>query len=249
MKISGKEKYLGNIYPSKNFGEFVVLDYKDKHNILIKFIETDNTANVALCNLRSGAVRDRYKPSIYGVGVIGDEICHKDYKALPDYVCWKDMLDRLFNMKSLKRKWYEDCTISESFKNLTSFRAWAKLQKGFNKEGWQLDKDILVKGNRTYSEDTCCFVPKEINILVLKIEAVRGLYPIGVTKSGAKYMARMMMYGKSVWLGYFETPNLAFQAYKKAKEAHIKEVANKWKGEIDVRVYEALMNWSIEITD
>ena len=50
-------------------------------------------------------------------------------------------------------------------------------------------------------------------------------------------------------LGYYSTTEEAFQAYKETKEAYIKEVANKWKDQIDSRVYEALMNWSIEITD
>ena len=30
---------------------------------------------------------------------------------------------------------------------------------------------------------------------------------------------------------------------------YIKEVANKWKDQIDPKVYEALMSWNIEITD
>ena len=51
------------------------------------------------------------------------------------------------------------------------------------------------------------------------------------------------------WLGGFDTPEEAFLAYKQAKEAYIKEVANKWKGQIDPKVYEALMNWNVEITD
>lgn len=38
-------------------------------------------------------------------------------------------------------------------------------------------------------------------------------------------------------------------AYKQAKEAYIKEVANKWKDQIDPRVYEALMIWEVEGTD
>ena len=52
-----------------------------------------------------------------------------------------------------------------------------------------------------------------------------------------------------VYLGCFNNPEKAFQAYKAAKEAYIKDVANKWKGEIDNRAYEALMNYEVEIND
>ena len=45
------------------------------------------------------------------------------------------------------------------------------------------------------------------------------------------------------------TPEEAFLAYKKDKEAYIKDVANKWKDKIDPRAYEALMNYEVEITD
>jgi hypothetical protein len=50
-------------------------------------------------------------------------------------------------------------------------------------------------------------------------------------------------------LGYYKTSEEAFNAYKKAKEAYIKEVAEEWRDSIDSRVYEALTNWVVEITD
>ena len=50
-------------------------------------------------------------------------------------------------------------------------------------------------------------------------------------------------------VGTYDTPEEAFYAYKPVKEAHIKSLAEKWKDQIDPRVYEALMNWTIEITD
>ena len=55
--------------------------------------------------------------------------------------------------------------------------------------------------------------------------------------------------GKQEFLGYFKTESEAFNAYKIAKEIFIKELANKWKGEIDGRAYEALMSYKVEITD
>ena len=50
-------------------------------------------------------------------------------------------------------------------------------------------------------------------------------------------------------LGYFKTEIEAFKAYKKAKESFIKEQANEWKDKIDPRAYNALMKYTVEITD
>ena len=55
--------------------------------------------------------------------------------------------------------------------------------------------------------------------------------------------------GKQECLGYFKTETEAFNSYKKAKEAFVKEQADKWKSQIDKRAYEALMNYTVEITD
>lgn len=106
-----------------------------------------------------------------------------------------------------------------------------------------------MKGNKVYSEDTCCFVPREINNLLTLRRLKRGNYLIGVCKKGRGFGSSLKKHGKSVWLGTFDTEIEAFHAYKEVKENYIKELANKWKGQIDIHVYEALMNWKVEITD
>ena len=55
--------------------------------------------------------------------------------------------------------------------------------------------------------------------------------------------------GKQEYLGSFKTEIEAFNAYKVAKENYLKELANKWKSQIDDRDYEALMNYTVGITD
>ena len=50
-------------------------------------------------------------------------------------------------------------------------------------------------------------------------------------------------------MGSYYTENEAFQAYKQAKEAYIKEVAEKWGGKIDDKVYQALLTYQVETTD
>ena len=55
--------------------------------------------------------------------------------------------------------------------------------------------------------------------------------------------------GKSERLGLFNTEIEAFNAYKQAKETFVKEQAEKWKGKIDERAYNALMNYTVNLTD
>ena len=103
-----------------------------------------------------------------------------------------------------------------------------------------------------YNESTCVFLPKEINSVLTKSTATRGEYLIGVCwdKRYKSFKAQINKNkGKPEHLGYFKTEIEAFNAYKTAKESFIKEQANKWKGQIDDRAYDALMNYEVEIDD
>lgn len=55
--------------------------------------------------------------------------------------------------------------------------------------------------------------------------------------------------GKRVKLKYWNTPEEAFAEYKTIKEKIIKEYAERYRGQIDEKVYNAMMEWQIEITD
>ena len=113
-------------------------------------------------------------------------------------------------------------------------------------------QDLLVKGNKIYSENTCVFIPPEINSVLIKSDKIRGKHPIGVYWCNTKkvFVAQVSKNkGKSEHLGLFKTELEAFNAYKEAKESFIKEQAEKWKGKIDNRAYNALMNYTVEITD
>ena len=130
-----------------------------------------------------------------------------------------------------------------------NFQVFAKWFDENYKEGFVLDKDILLKGNKIYSPDTCVFVPREINGIFTLRQNKRGDYPIGVLKNGNKFQANIVRYNKREYLGTFNTPEEAFQVYKVAKEDYIRHVANKWKNQITEECYQALLNYKIEITD
>lgn len=184
----------------------------------------------------------------YGVG-INDK---PDYWDSKEYRLWDDMLRRCYSdLYQAKKPTYIGCEVSENFKSYSYFYTWCHKQVGFGVAGFHLDKDLLIKGNKFYSEDTCVFVPKEINALILKCDKSRGVNPIGVTfhKRIRKYAAKINHNAKRVHIGYYDDPVVAFNAYKKEKERHIKNVANKYIESIDPRAYEALMQYTVEITD
>ena len=146
-------------------------------------------------------------------------------------------------------KSYLGCSVHQDWQSDDLFQEWITKQVGWNREGWELDKDILVKGNKVYGPDTCCFVPLKINVLFTKSNAARGNYPIGVKRSGNKFVASIGGTKSRKHLGTFSTQEEAFFAYKEAKEERIQQLAKEYKDLLDPRVYEALMKYEVEITD
>ena len=243
-----KSDYEGKVYPSNRFGDVKILEYKNNKQVVIMFLNTGFITEESMGVIRSGHIRDSSLPTTCGFGYIDIEGVSIGRKATKEYQIWNNMINRCYNEKELSRNpTYKDCHVSEDWRYLSNFKEWCNNQIGFGNQGWHLDKDILVKGNKVYSEDTCCFVPKEINLLLVKHDKGRGNYSLGVDyhKSRKQFRARC----SDKHLGWFNTEIEAFNAYKQAKEAYIKEVANKWKDKIDLRVYNALMKYEVEITD
>ena len=246
--------YVGKVCKSKSSGDFKILKYNDNRNVEIKFLKTGFESTVQLVSIKSGEVKDYFAPSVYGVGILGTKYSSKiNGVQTKEYTLWMDMLKRCYSDKYQKKQLtYEGCEVGDNFKSYEYFYEWCNKQIGFDNKDWQLDKDLLVKGNKVYNESTCIFIPKEINQVLVKRENMRGKYPIGVywSHKNKAFMARVNMNkGKYEYLGSFNAEIEAFNAYKTAKEAFVKEQASKWKGKIDDRAYNALMNYQVEITD
>ena len=245
---------VGKVCKSKSSGDFKVLKYNDSVNVEIQFLTTGFEMFARLGDIRNGEVKDRYTPSVYDIGIIGAKYPVSEGGIdTKEYTLWCNMLKRCYSdTYQKKRPTYEGCKCSENFKSYEYFYEWCQKQVGFGECGFQLDKDLLVKGNKVYSESTCVFIPTEINSVLIKCTATRGKHLIGVCWSKkSKAFVAMVSRSKrgSEYLGLFNTEIEAFNAYKQAKENHIKELANNWKDQIDDRAHEALMKYTVEITD
>ena len=248
-----KAEYEGSVFKTNNYGDVVVLEYNNAIDVTIKFLNTGNVRKTATSELRKGEIRDNEAFPVYKMGVM--DIPNELRRGQPnprEYSIWNGIRQRCYNENNRdKLMSYKGIKMSDNFKLYSYFKEWCHKQIGFNEEGWQLDKDILSKDNKVYSEDTCCFVPPEINCAITNNKSVRGRFPQGVIYNCTKtrYRARIQRSNKWESLGTYDTPEEAFYAYKPVKEAYIKSLAEKWKDKIDPRVYDALVKWEINIDD
>ena len=157
----------------------------------------------------------------------------------PYYTAWTNMLERCYSKKFLEsNQSYIGTSVCNEWLYASEFKKWMEQQDW---EGKSLDKDIIVRGNKLYSPDTCAFVLKATNLFVTASDASRGAYPIGVCllKHTGKYQAycQNLFTREQEHLGYFSAPEEAHEAWRKRKHELAQLVAAR---EVDMRVVEAL---------
>lgn len=237
------------LFNSKGYKAKIVV-FRSAIDMDIQFDDGTISKNITYGNFLRGSFRNKNAPQYYGIGYIGEG----DYDTLNDRkACdvWVRMLDRCYNESiSPNRVTYKDVTVCEEWHCFQVFAEWFYDNYNFDTMSrWSLDKDIICPTCKEYSPTNCEFVPIQINNLFTKRGAKRGKLPIGVQKRGNKFVAGFTKNGRTTHLGYFDTIEEAFQAYKIAKEVWIKELAEKWKSLISLRMYNAICNYKIEITD
>ena len=167
---------------------------------------------------------------IYGVGINDADYLVKprikgtnQRNSCPFYLRWREMLRRCYsNKEHLRNPTYKDCEVVDEWKYFSNFKIWMEKQDWKEK---QLDKDILYPGNKVYGPDTCVFVSSQINLLLVKCDAKRGEYPLGVSpaiRGDKKYYQSHM--GKK-YLGFYDNILDAHKSWQIAKFNHIKQVA------------------------
>lgn len=252
--------------------------YEEKYNSqgnLMKIVEINSQSDIIVefqdkykarvhtnyGNFQRGFVKNPYHPMVYGVGVVGNKYItvDKNSKSTREYMTWYHIIQRCFSDK-LKEKQpaYKYIKCCEEWLYYPNFYEWLHSQPNFDRwysgKRWAIDKDILVKGSKIYSPETCCLIPQNVNCLFLKREAERGRYPIGVSyrKDGFLASCHNPFTDKREEIGYYSTPEKAFYlGYKPYKEDTIKRVAEiEYKaGNITKECYEAMMTYEVEIDD
>lgn len=237
----------GDIFSTFEGSRCIVLEYLGWDKVKIRFLDEHSFERfVRAEHLRSGKVKNPYHPTFFGVGYMGVGEFSSRSEAFNK---WRQMIRRCYCQKyQEKHPAYSGCTVDAKWHNYQTFAAWITLQPRWNEKGWELDKDLLTKGNKIYREDTCTVIPKHLNLLIASSRSGRGM-PTGVCwdSRNSKYMAYCNdQNGQRKHLGYFDCVDGAFLAYKEFKESVVRHLAGKYKGLIRHDAFCALMNYEVK---
>ena len=239
-----------------NCGEkATIIEYNNRKDIVVEFKKYNEKIKTTYDNFKKSNIKSKFTKNTFGVGYlgVGKYEASKNKKDTLAYKHWSHMMERCYSGRFLTNNpTYKGCSVCEEWHNFQNFAKWFdENYYEIDGETIQLDKDILLKGNKIYSPENCVFSPKRINTLFIKCDKVRGIYPVGVNyyKKYDKFIARCSTLDKRINLGYYNNPEEAFNTYKIFKEQYIKEVANEYKDKIPKRLYEAMYRYVVEITD
>lgn len=112
---------------------------------------------------------------VYGVGIndadyaIAPRINGKQVRC-KIYGIWAALLQRCYDPAELERQpTYLNCSVDKEWHSFMNFRAWVLTQ---DYEGKELDKDLLLPGNKLYSKETCVFINKALNNFITECTGV-----------------------------------------------------------------------------
>ena len=238
----------GDVFTTREGGSVTVIGYRGCRTVLIKHNDSHgHESSTAVSSLRTGSIKNPYHPSVFGVGFIGvgEHPVSVAGKPTKSYQAWRTMLRLSYDpVIQTRLPSYIGCTVHPDWHNYQNFAEWYERQ--YRAEGWELGKGLIIEGNKLYSADTCVFVPQALNSLLNDSGDSRGDLPQGVSRYRNRYQAQLTVDGKAHYLGYYSTPEEAFQAYKLAKEANVKRMAEQYMYLIDPRVYSTLINYTVK---
>ena len=172
----------GTIFETNNCGLIRIVKYNGWDKVDIVFAKTGHSATVRSTDLRSGQIKDKNLPFVYGVGFVGygDHKSKINRKNTSSYTRWISMLTRCYCEKTLLlQPTYRGVTVCEEWHNYQNFALWYKNNYPDDGNDYALDKDIKVDGNKVYGPDFCLFVSLAENNIKARAENYKLINPSG----------------------------------------------------------------------
>lgn len=244
--VRGKGKYnlhIGQIWPTSNFGDIEVLHIGENFStgIEVRFLNTNNLANIKLSSLVRGSVKDK----LFGVGY-NSKRGHKTKTTLEKkcYDYWKTMITRSYSPSYQKEHpTYSEVFVCPAWLDYQNFADWYITQK-YTKPSYQLDKDLIFCGNLEYSPDKCCMIPQEVNKALTVKQGVKGYNyhkrdNVLETSYRGTYLGRSTDYTKEILQ----------DKYINARVAYVRSLGAKYQNELPTNIVNALLGYDCKVVN
>lgn len=237
---------IGSKYKSKKSGDFIVTESLGNGHYKVTFEDGYETTAIRHWII-NGSVKNPNYPSALGVGFVGEGeyVTYKSPgRASKIYTIWYQMLQRCYNPEIQELfPTYKGVLVDKHWHNFQNFADWFTNYK-YGLPNWQLDKDLLQIGieNKVYGPETCCMVPRIINLNLIKSSLELGKFDKQVTISRKKdrYYVRNIP-------DAFICVEDAVDRLISNKKQYMRELAERYRANLDPRAVEVLEDFQINV--
>ena len=171
---------VGDSFHHKIYGAYEIVEYTSCSNVSIKFNDTGYIQkSKTAANVRGGAVRDKLKPTVCGVGYLGEGKFKTWEKGVHTkmYKVWHNMLVSCYDKNFQENNpSYKGCSVDKDWWDFQKFGAWFECNYF---EGGNLSKNMITGDSKLYSSETCSFVSKKDNTVKARAKHYKFINPDG----------------------------------------------------------------------
>ena len=243
------DDFIGKVYKTNTSGDCFIIDFKNTQNITVMFYDGYCT-KVHKGNLDKGKVKNPFHINnlAQGVGLYDGSRLSNLKESLKVQNLWRNMLQRCYDSKFHERQpTYTDVTVCERWLTYSNFEkdiAEMENYKMFIENGWELDKDLLLIGNKEYSKDCCSFLPRALNSKFSKISSIfEGDTGTTVLPYGGYRVNVSGIRGKKSHIGCYKTKEEALHVYRKYKCEILLQSLQEYVSVIDQNVVTSVTNY------
>ncbi len=150
----------GDVFKTNRCGDVVVIEYLSCFNVKVKFLDTGNECITTSDQLKKGTVKDRFLVTLCGVGMLGEKVPYVE----TIYTRWSNMIKRCYDpLTQDAHPTYKGCTVCDEWLVFSNYHRWYVANYV---DGFEVDKDKKIKGNKVYSPETCVFISKRENMQI-----------------------------------------------------------------------------------
>ena len=234
-----KDNYYKHLYPAGEIQYGAIRELYDKNGTVSEdqIMEIVNEVEYKPENWNPWYFRRTFE----GVGYLGTG--NVDYHS-DAFIRWRNMIQRCYNRKiHINKPYYKDKSVCEEWQNFSNFRIWYE-EHIIPAAKVDLDKDLLCKDSKEYSPETCSLITHYLNTVFED----RGIKQT-ITETDNGFKVYMMILDKKQDVGIFQTKEEACRAFEEYKKKYIMDLAESCKGKVQDFVYNAMVNWKVEIAE